>query len=305
MYKYLFLGDAKIQWYNIFNAAGYVVLVIFNCLRFKQKSEFLSLFFIRTQNYFIKELRINTRFRFLKRSLFWAFIEQLLFSAIQTVPALFLSPLFAQIFNTGANYFGILLCIPFILLVFYWLLGTAPCKQSDLLTTAFPLALVFYKLACFCQGCCHGFESKIGLYNYNTYAVEVPVQLVETVCALLIFVFLMLWQKKAKPGTLLPLYTILYCGLRFGSEFLRHEDNVLGPLKTYHLLCIAGFVIGIIEYVLIDRFGEKLDHFILTKNLPVLISNLGIKLKKKKRKPVKKKNKTTNKQNNNPQKNGT
>lgn len=291
MYKYLHLGDMVIQWYNIFNPAGYVVLILFNLFHIKQKSEFLSLFFIRKQDYFKKKLRINTRFRFLKGSYFWAVVEQILFSAIQTVPALFLSPLFANIFKTGANYFGLLLCFPFIFLVFNWLLGTSPCKQSDLLTPAFPLALIFYKLACFCQGCCHGFESKIGLFNYTTSAVEVPVQLVEIGCAVLMFIFLQLWKKKAKPGTLLPLYTILYCVLRFCSEFLRFEDNVLGPLKTYHLLCIAGFIIGIIEYVLIYRFGEELDQFILTMNLPALISKLKLKIKqnKKKRKAAKKK----------------
>ena len=128
----------------------------------------------------------------------------------------------------------------------------------DFISPAFPLALIFSKLGCFCSGCCHGVECSFGMHNYDTNTVEFPVQLVETSLAVLIFVFIMLYRKKAKEGTLFPTYLILYSSTRFFSEFFRFEENVIWNLKTYQILCIAGIIIGIIELIVVKKCKEKI-----------------------------------------------
>lgn len=171
---------------------------------------------------------------------------------------------FGDFVGTGANHFAaMLLCVPLVVLVCLVLMIN-PLKQLDIATLLALIYLFFVKLGCFGNGCCRGIPWEHGMYNYNEHYLgyQVPVQLIEALCALAIFFFLLWYRKKAKIGTLYPMYVILYSATRFCSEFFRHEENVLWIFKTYHLLCIAGFVIGLILFFIIRAFGQKLsDRF--------------------------------------------
>ncbi len=288
MYKYLFIGDTKMQWYVILGYVAVVPLVLFNLIRCKEKRENYSVLFQRSRLFFVKKIRQHSPLRFLQKDGFWVILEILLLCAIQYVPAIYLNPGFARLFNTGANYFGFLLVSPIIMYFAYWLFGIKPLQQSDLITPSYPLALIIVKLACFCQGCCKGIECSFGMYNYTTGAVEFPVQLVEIAEALFLFIFLFCIRKKVKPGTLMPLYTILYSALRFCSEFLRAEENVLGPLKAFHLFCIAGILIGCVEYFIVVRYGDAITRLV-APGLYTLVADC--KKKKAQLKKEKQKNK--------------
>ena len=121
-----------------------------------------------------------------------------------------------------------------------------------------PFHLFFVKMSCFCAGCCHGIPWEHGLYNYNPNYLgrQVPVQLIEAFWGLLIFFFLLWYRKKAKTGNIFPMYMILYSATRFISEFLRPEENVLGPLKMYHILCLVGIVYGILHLVFLHFYRD-------------------------------------------------
>lgn len=162
--------------------------------------------------------------------------------------------------RTGAVlYFGCLLfLIPFFLLGAF-LLGVRPLKTLDLSVPGFSLSLIYFKLACFCSGCCNGIKTDYGFFNYRTKRVEFPVQLVESAEALLIFFILMKVGKKAKTGTMFPLYLVLYSVMRFFSEFFRAQPDILGPLKCVHLFCIAGALLGFAGFVLAEKYGERID----------------------------------------------
>ena len=101
-----------------------------------------------------------------------------------------------DIMGTGYNYFGILLFAPLFLKIFFLFLSVDPFKSIDLVTPAFPFALISVKFACFFQGCCWGVESPNGLYNHQTECTEVPVQLIEAMLAAVIFVILLIIRKK-------------------------------------------------------------------------------------------------------------
>jgi hypothetical protein len=99
------------------------------------------------------------------------------------------------------------------------------------------------------------------MYNAHPYhhGNQVPVQLIEAVLGLVIFVFLLWYKKRAKPGTMYPTYLIVYCVTRFFSEFTKADyPNVLGPLKMYHLLCIAGGLVGILLLFIIKLYGDSI-----------------------------------------------
>ncbi len=171
---------------------------------------------------------------------------------------------FGRMVGTGANYFGLLFLIPIALLAVSIVFVVDPLKNSDVLTMTFPIFLFVIKLACFFNGCCWGIPWEGGLYNHhpNHPGYQVPVQLFEIICAIVIFIFLLIYRKKAKPGKLLPMYMIIYSATRFPIEFLSAAHKpILGPFNTYHFLCIAGIVYGLIILLVVKYFGEKITSY--------------------------------------------
>lgn len=261
MYQYF--GSADILLYDILNLISSVFLLAFNLTQIKKKRLILS----NTSLLLTEHFQNKKKIRLLSSIGFRTVIEIVIISLAQYGPAPNLNDKFGEIVGTGDNYFGTLFFIPFILLIVYYIIGVDPLKQTDLITPAYPLALAVVKLACFCQGCCNGIECSFGLYNHDTGLVEFPVQLVESGLALLIFIFLLLWRKKAKDGTLFPTYLIMYSATRFFSEFLRSEPDVIWKLKTYHILCIIGVIAGIVELIIVLKFGNKISLFYSERKL--------------------------------------
>ena len=255
MYKYLL--DTDIKLYDILGLASFGLLVLFNFANIRTKKHFLS-YASQYTRFSIENSRFKNKL--LSSYIPWAFIEILLLCVVQNAFGATLNKAFGHMVGTGANYFGLLFATPIMLVAFCMLIGINPLKQIDIITPAFPLALFVGKIACFCAGCCTGFAWKQGLYNYTTHRSEFPTQLLEAGLVLLIFIFMMIFRKKIKTGTMFPIYMIVYCGTRFFSEFTRSEENVWGILKTYHILCIIGFIVGIIELIVVLRFNDKLTR---------------------------------------------
>ncbi len=171
---------------------------------------------------------------------------------------------FGDTVGTGANYFATLIYAPLFWCLASLILFANPIKQIDIATLFAPSYLFFVKLACFFNGCCWGIAWEHGLYNshYDHPGKQVPVQAIEAFFALAIYVFLLIYRKKAKPGTVYPMYLILYSFTRFFSEFLTAAyPDVLGPFNTYQILCTLGFVIGLILFFIMRKRGEKLSDF--------------------------------------------
>lgn len=261
------LGNSELVMYDLVGTFGFFAIFVYNFFMFRYKRLLLS----NVSSFMINTASKNKKLKFFRSESLWAFIEIFIISCLQILPSSFFNVKLSNILETGANYFGLLLFIPTVLVPFFYIISVNPLKQMDLITPAYPLALIFTKLACFCNGCCGGIECSWGLINYSHGSEpirEFPVQLVEAVLALIIFVFFMFYKKKAKEGTLFPLYVILYSATRFFSEFTRNEPNVLGVLKVYHLLCIVGVIVGVAELVLVLKHSEKItqmfDHPVFT-----------------------------------------
>lgn len=125
----------------------------------------------------------------------------------------------------------------------------------DIYAVVMPLFHAFGRIGCFFGGCCYGVESKFGftvtdnVLNPSINGVNrFPVQLLESVLNLLIFLFLLYLIKKEKfSGDLLFVYMIIYPVIRFFDEFLRGDTyrGFLFGLSTSQWISIILFVIGV------------------------------------------------------------
>lgn len=181
--------------------------------------------------------------------------RQLLMTSRLTVP-------FGDLMGTGYNYFGSLFSMAIVILLLSIVFVVDPLKNADILTMIAPISLFIVRIACYCNGCCWGIEWKYGPYNHSPYhpGRQVPVQAIEAFFVMAIFIFLLIYRKKAKPGTIFPLYMILYSATRFPIEFFSAaSEKIHGPFNAYHFLCIAGVVYGIIMLLIVKLFGEKIS----------------------------------------------
>lgn len=242
--------------YTILNVIGIVSLLIYHLVHIREHQ---ALPHWRLRSWAAKRRRSGRRDVF-SRDRFWVVVGIVIIATFQYAPASFLNQTFGNLLQTGANYYGLMFFTPFFLFIGCWIMRIDPCKQVDIVTPAFPIALIFAKVGCFFAGCCSGIPWEYGLRNPHSQVKEFPIQLLEAAVAFLIFLILRKIRNRLKSGTVFPVYLILYSALRFATEFLRSEDNIWLCFKLYHFLCFAGIVIGIIEYCLVATFGSRISQ---------------------------------------------
>ncbi len=92
---------------------------------------------------------------------------------------------------------------------------------------AIPLFHSFGRIGCFMAGCCYGKEMKepfsLGIFEFT----RIPVQLLESIAEILLFVLLLIAERKKRGADLLGIYLLAYAVLRFADEFLR-GDGIRG-----------------------------------------------------------------------------
>ncbi len=290
---YEFWADTDIRMYELVGAFASASLFIFNILQFNKKKSFASGLSI-----FATDKLLNPDNK--KGLLIFTVIELIFTSAFQDLLCGIINTKFGDLVNTGSNYFGSLFFVPFILFAWFYFISVNPLKAMDLITPAFSLRLIFVKLACFCAGCCSGMECSWGWYYPKQDMIMFPSQLLEAIVSLALFVFFMFYRKKAKEGTLFPIYLIIYSATRFFTEFTRIEDEVFAILKIYHILCLVGILVGIIWLVIVKKHSYKIIEIYEDAPFPWVPKN---KLKYQRSKKIKKtvkynKNGSQNKQKN-------
>ena len=251
-----FIGE---QWaYSLINYIAFVVMMIYSLFYYNSKRDVISLY----SKYVIHRascinIYFGKGFKFIlasAESLIMAYMINL--SSYMNVP-------FGKLIGTGGNYFALLFLTPIAWFVISAILIINPLKQADITTMCVPVYLFFVKIACFCQGCCWGIPWEHGLYNYHSShpGNQVPVQAIEAFWAVAIFIFLLWYRKKAKCGTMYPMYMILYSATRFPVEFLSAaHEKIIGPFNTYHILCAIGVGIGLLLLLIVNLFGEKISN---------------------------------------------
>ena len=121
-----------------------------------------------------------------------------------------------------------------------------------LIIPSLPLIYGLSKIACFISGCCYGIEYD-GIfsvtYNYSSSAPNgislFPIQIVETVVFLLIFIFFYIKRNKIEDKKYIG-YMFIVCGFfKFILDFLRHV-HVSEIISTNQIFSLVFIVIGII-----------------------------------------------------------
>lgn len=253
MYKYW--GDTGIQMYNVFNDISEVILVLINLLFYKKKVTSLGRMSLNFSTSFSKRQKYTHNKEIL------AIIEILLVSFFQYKVGSVFNGFLGDLVGTGANYFGMLFFSPVAIAFICFLMGTDVFKQIDLATPAYPFTFIFVRLACFCAGCCNGMACSFGLYNHETEQVELPLQLIEAFCALVIFVIILVWQKKAKEGTLFPIYLILYSSIRFFTEFFSSLDKVFFIFNVNQILSVITILLAVFYIYVLKNYKVRIRRF--------------------------------------------
>lgn len=258
MFPTLTLFSTEINMGAVMGNLALLSFILYNFLCLKKKKNLLGVW----SNIIIdKNKRRKTPKKLLTSATFFAVIETVILTYGQDYPVGFTGWFGSLIGDGSANYFGCAYFAPIVFVLFCFLVAVDPLEQIDMYAPSYALMLIFAKIQCFCVGCCTGVEWSGGMYNHMYKTNMFPVQIVEAGLALIVFIFLQWYKKRAKKGTVFPMFLILYSATRFFSEFWRIEPNVLGILKTYHILCLIGVALGIIEFVVAVKYGDKISAF--------------------------------------------
>ena len=248
---------SELQAYDLLNALGFVALLVVNLCLLPEKRRLYSAPLARLAPLPSGGHPDSPAEKKRKRT---AVAETILLSCVQFFSGMLMNALvgYLQKGSCSYNYFGFAVLAPWIFLLVCFVIRVDPFGHLDLYTPSYAASLVLFKLACFHAGCCGGIRTD-RIYRYPMGTMQnFPTQLLEAAVALALFFFLLWYRKRAKPGTMQPIYLILYSGTRFCTEFLRVESPVFLCFRAYHFFCLAGFLIGLAEYFLLTARNGRI-----------------------------------------------
>jgi len=144
-------------------------------------------------------------------------------------------------------------------------------KRRALLDTAalsLPLPMAVAKVACFCNGCCHGAAGALFLcvsHGENPGGAPVgvrihPVQLYEVVALAVIFAVLLRLRQRSPAGRLFAWFLMMYGVSRGLTEFLRGDGGtqwMFGALTLSQLLCFAAAITAAVALYVMRAGPER------------------------------------------------
>lgn len=276
-----------INLYDLLNTAAHLGMVVLIALTLNDYKRLCTLPRLAAARLHPEQKTKNLRF--------WCFLEAVfIFGVVLAVSGPFsngISMLFLN--NTETNYFYNIFCVPLFLFLLGAALKASPLRLNDYVAPLECFSLILYKIACYLQGCCYGKEIPatanciIPFYNYREEAYQVPVQMIEAVCAAIMLVVILLLRRKKdrRPGLIYPLFILMYCGSRFVSEFWRADQPFKfanGTMTGYHIQCIIGFALGAVYLAVVLVWGKRITAFFETKNEAWLNKKLAAGKSKKK-----------------------
>ena len=208
---------------NSFNFSIYGLFILLSLIS-------LSVFVI----IFLKKQKLEKRAIYLSLLLVFPFI-------------LICSFLFNSFSSTGAGV-GLLLAV----IIFCIIYGK---NKKELLigyTLSLPLTYSIAKLGCFFAPCCYGkpTNSNIFFVSYESleYTKLIPIQLIESITFMIIFIVLLLVYRKYKSINLVNISIITCAIFKFILDYLRHSH--IGKIITLNqIACIAAIIIVLINII--------------------------------------------------------
>lgn len=150
-----------------------------------------------------------------------------------------------------------------IMLYLYSLLVKKDYKYMLILfLPSIPLMYAIGKIGCFVAGCCYGIpydgighivyhSSEVALLNTNLF----PIQIVETIIFLIIFIYIISRYCKNKFSIKLIMIEIIVCGIaKFLLDFLRYEHTVK-LITSNQIMCL---LLVIFSSIYLIRLNKKI-----------------------------------------------
>lgn len=164
-----------------------------------------------------------------------------------------------NIVETGLAAYGAVAGATLLIILFCLQFKKAIKETVYLLAPSFPLMYSIGKIGCFIAGCCYGIEYnglfKI-MYRYSIKAPNnvylFPIQIVESIVFLLIFIYLTIMQRKNKFDEKMLGISFILCGASKGIlDFLRQEGTQLFTFSK--IISLIVIIIGIISIFLTKK----------------------------------------------------
>ncbi len=119
-----------------------------------------------------------------------------------------------------------------------WRLGIKR-STGNLFALALPAGEAVGRIGCFLNGCCHGAVTDFPLAVWQHDALRHPAQIYSALAAVAILSILYALRDRLwREGDLFRLYLVLYGVARFGIEFLRERNGMIGPLSLVQWICL-------------------------------------------------------------------
>ena len=210
MQPYLIIFGHQISMYYVFGGAGYLSAIIFVSLRMK---------------------RIDLSYK----ELFYApmltiavgFIGSRVVYAISAIAnkGFSFGSFVSDLLHGGIVFYGGLLGLIGGCILFAVITHRKAWDVLDFAALATPLFHSIARIGCLFAGCCYGVECRWGVTNVKTPgSVLFPVQLFESICNLVIFISIILWQEIRKSDKYsMEIYLTAYSICRFVLEFYRGD----------------------------------------------------------------------------------
>lgn len=162
----------------------------------------------------------------------------------------------------GVSFFGTVLFLPLFMMALCLISKQSIARVLDFITPGVALELACIRVGCFFSGCCYGRPTNgswgIAMW-FDKQTLRIPTQLIECFFDLVIFIALLIYEKKInyKTGIMYPLFLISYGILRFIVEFFRENATLFTYAHVFSLMAIAVGGYFVYVFILKHRIAKK------------------------------------------------
>lgn len=158
----------------------------------------------------------------------------------------------------GANIIKVFIFLPVVIWPVAKLLKVSQTKLNQIFAVIPCIGQGVSHIGCIFPGCCNGYESTFGIYNYSLDCLCIPVQIYESIAALLIGLYLEIRFRKNKwkdDDKAMPIMFVLFGLSRFFLEFLRDDEKFLFNISNAAMHSMFMAIVGAL-WLLILRYKD-------------------------------------------------
>lgn len=153
--------------------------------------------------------------------------------------------------QSGFVFYGGLFGVIFTLMIFTRKDMDLRKRIFRLSVPAMPLFHAFGRIGCFLSGCCYGKNLSSAIAVGPIELTQIPVQLIEALAEFILFIIIIIIDKKRTDVDLLRIYLVSYAIIRFADEFLRGDEvrGIYFGLSTAQWISIIILVVYVFKFI--------------------------------------------------------